>query len=373
MKNIWLWTSAAIILVGGYFVFFNKPSGITGEPIKIGVVASLTGAGSFYGENVRNGVLMAAEEINAVGGINGRSLEIIFEDDQTNPQQTVTAVKKFLTVDGVIAIIGPQWDFQVNAALPLAIEHKIAFVSGSTAFDTLIGANRDNPYFFTTYPAVSGSYDAIAAFFARTKIKSAVILAVNNDWGVANTDTYVAAAKAAGVAIMDIVRLPKVDNNDFRTQTAQIKELSPDAVLMSINDADAINFVKWHKDFGLRGEVLNNQNFGYLLTTGRLDAKAAAGFYFSDFNNPNGDFKSKYKARYGGEPQIAADTSYDALYVIKDAIERGGATKSGILGALGEMQNFQGVSGVIDFRAAHYPADKKAVLRHITEKGVETL
>ena len=374
MKSFWAIVGVIVLALAGYFMLAEKPNNQAGgEPIKIGVVASLTGPGSFYGENVRSGVRMAAEEINAAGGVDGRPFEIIFEDDQTNPQKTVTAVKKFATLDNVIAVIGPQWDFQVNAALPLAIEYKLPFISPATAFDTLIASNRDNPYFFATYPPVSGSHDAIRSFLTRTKAKTAVVLAVNNDWGVANTVAYQTVAEAMGVKILDVVRLTQTDNNEFRTQIAQIKQADPDAILMSINDADAINLVKWHKEFGLRSAVLNNQNFGYLVRAGRLDPKAAEGFYFFDFNNPNAKFVADYKKRYGKDPQIAADTAYDAVYILKEAVSKGGATKEGIVEGLVKISGFKGVSGLIDFTAAHYPTTKKAVLRHIIGGEIETL
>lgn len=374
MKIFWTIAGVIVLAVAGYFMLAEKPDNQAGgEPIKIGVVASLTGPGSFYGENIRSGVQMAAEEINAAGGVEGRSLEIIFEDDRTNPQQTVTAVKKFATLDNVIAVIGPQWDFQVNAALPLAIEYKLPFISPATAFDTLIASNRDNPYFFATYPPVSGSHDAIRSFLTRTKAKTAVVIAVNNDWGVANTAAYQAVADSMGVKILDVVRLTQTDNNEFRTQIAQIKQANSDAILMSINDADAINLVRWHKEFGLRSAVLNNQNFGYLVRAGRLDPKSAEGFYFFDFNNPNTKFAADYKKRYGEDPQIAADTAYDAVYILKQAVAQSGITREGVLEGLGKITNFQGVSGIIDFTAAHYPTTKKAVLRQIIGGKIETL
>jgi len=374
MKSFWTIAGVIVLALAGYFILAEKPNNQAGgEPIKIGVVASLTGAGSFYGENVRNGVQMAAEEIYAAGGIDGQPLEIIFEDDQTNPQKTVTAVKKLATLDNVIAVIGPQWDFQVNAALPLAIEYKLPFISPATAFDTLIPSNRSNPYFFATYPPVSGAYEAIGAFLTRTKAKTGVILAVNNDWGVANTVAYQTVADSMGVKVLDIIRLTQTDNNEFRTQVAQIKQMDPDAIFMSINDADAINLVKWHKEFSLRSAVLNNQNFGYLIRAGRLDPKAAEGFYFSDFNNPNAKFIADYNKRYGKDPQITADTAYDTVYILKEAISKGAATKEGMLEGLEKISGFKGVSGMIDFTTAHYPTTKKAVLRHIIGGRIETL
>lgn len=82
-----------------------------GEPLKIGVVASFTGPGAFYGENIRKGIDFAAYEINKAGGVLGRPVKVIYEDDHTTPKDTVSAVQKLLSVDGVIAILGVQWDF----------------------------------------------------------------------------------------------------------------------------------------------------------------------------------------------------------------------------------------------------------------------
>ena len=97
----------ALIIWG--VVLFSKPQPAQGKPIKIGVVASMTGPGAFYGENIQKGVGLAVEEINASGGVLGRPIEVIYEDDETNPQKTVSAARKLLSIDGVIVLLGVQW------------------------------------------------------------------------------------------------------------------------------------------------------------------------------------------------------------------------------------------------------------------------
>lgn len=359
----------ALLLIGSVLVFGTKEETESGT-LKIGVVASLTGPGAYYGESIRNGVTLAVDEINAAGGIEGKQLEVVFEDDTTNPQKTVTATEKLTSVDNVLAIVGIQWDFLANAAVPVAERAGVAAISTAAPIDSILGEKK-SPNFFTTYPSVEANEASIQEFFVQENVRTVAIIAVQNDWGTAHVNAYTAAAEKSGVTVVKVFRVAQTDRNDFKTQMAQIKSLGPDAVLLALNDGDNLSYVKWHRDFGLTAAVLGNMNFAHPFANGELAYAQGAGMYLVDFTDPSTGFAEKYEARFGKPPHIAADTSYDAIYVIKEAIEKGGATKEGVLRGLNQVR-YEGASGTIDFTSDNFPRNKKSILYRITTTGVET-
>lgn len=340
-----------------------------GEAVKIGVVASLTGPGSFYGENIRKGTELATHEINESGGVGGRPLRIIFEDDATNPKQTVSAARKLIDIDDVLAIVGVQWDFLANAVAPVAAEKEVATISTAAPFDSLLKENQ-NPYMFTTFPSATGAISATKHFLQREEAQTAIILVTNNDWGGAYGRAYQQAADELGVAVVDTIRLPEVDSNDLKTPLARVRQESPDVLLTSINNADNINFVSRYRELGLEATVIMHENFADGVYTGRINRESAEGVYFFEYEDPTQDFVERYTSFHGEEPQIAADTAYDAIYVLAKALESGGVSREGTLQGLKQTRNYNGASGVIDFTNSNFPEDKTAFLRQVTASGV---
>lgn len=354
---------AVLLVMGLWFGFSTKEE--KPETIKIGVVASLTGPGAYYGESIQNGVTLAVEEINAAGGVDGIPIEVIVEDDATNPQKTVSATEKLTNLDNVLAIVGIQWDFLANAAVPVAERAGVAAISTAAQYDSLL-SEKKSPNFFTTYPSVEAHDESIKVFFEREEIRTVAIIAAQNDWGTAHVNAYTKAAEASGVSVVKVFRVTQVDHNDFRTQMAQLKELSPDAVILALNDGDNLSYIKWHRDFGVEAAVLGNMNFAHPFQNGEIGYAAGEGMYFMDFTDPTSGFVEKYTARFGTPPHIAADTSYDAIYVIKEAIEKEEATKEGILRGLKRVDGYRGASGLIDFSENNYPKNKSTILYKIS-------
>lgn len=340
------------------------------EPIKIGVVASLTGPGAFYGQNIRKGVELAIDEINQQGGTNGRLFSALYEDDATNPKQTVSAALKLIEVNNVKAIIGVQWDFLANAVIPIANDKKIVMISAAAPFDSLLPAHQESPYFFTTFPSAIASQHAVKRVLEVEQVKTAVIIATNNDWGLAHTRAYKEAAQLTEVKILETFLLSKTEQNDLRTIVSKAKELNPDVLMLVMNDADNIDFVRRYRELGLTAAVVAHENFSDPLYTGRLPIKDAEGFYFFEYPDPDPAFVQRFETFHNEKPQIAADTAYDAVYSLKRAVESSGSMiRGGIAEGMREV-SFEGASGPIDFTSSNYPEGKKAVLKRIEDGKV---
>ncbi|MFB6182294.1 MAG: ABC transporter substrate-binding protein [Candidatus Magasanikbacteria bacterium] len=340
------------------------------EKIKLGIVSSLTGAGSFYGQNIKKGVELAINEINKNGGVNGKKIKAIYEDDRTKPKKTVSAVKKLINVNNVSAIVGLQWDFLANPVIPIANRKGVPMISAGAPFDSLSEQARNSSYFYTTFPAAKGSIKAVRKFIQKRNVKDAVIISVNNSWGKAYVDAFKQALKKEDSELLDTIFLPKKDNNDLRTVLAKVEQKDSDSVIVVVNQADYINFVKRYRELDLEAIPLFHEKLAGFLESGKLTKKETKGVYFFDFPQPSKDFVNKFKNFHGKEPQIAAGTAYDAVYAIKKAIEGSDkATSKGISKGL-QSVSFEGASGPIDFTESNYPQEKEAKLKKVTEDKV---
>ena len=136
MNKFWLWVAVAIVLIGGYFVFFSKPEQVNAEKIKIGVIAPLTGIAADYGAEIKAGVEDAG----------GTNVEYVFEDDKCDPKEAVTAYKKLVDLDKIRLIIGPACGSPQEAIAPLLKGADIITIVPSAASGALYGTSGENMY-----------------------------------------------------------------------------------------------------------------------------------------------------------------------------------------------------------------------------------
>ena len=202
------------------------------NPIKIGAVYALTGAASFWAESAKNGADMAAQEINLNGGIDGRPVQIIYEDSQTNPAKGVSSFQKLISIDKVDVVMSDVWAFLSNPLVPLSESNKIITISPTVMDNSVEGTST---YFFTMGHTTSSIKSAIEKFFdVNPSAKTVGIICVNaNTWGRAFTKAYEDVIKERGKEI--VVKSCSNDNNviDYRLEAAKIKEAKPDLVLVN--------------------------------------------------------------------------------------------------------------------------------------------
>lgn len=343
-----------------------------GETVTIGVVASFTGPGAVYGTNIRKGVELAVYEINENGGILGHPVRVIYENDATDGKQTISATQKLITRDNAVAIVGGQWNFLAEAVAPVVIAHKMTLISPAAVMDGLLSETQSSAYVFTTFPGGIGSVEAVRSFVKKEHINNVVILSANNTWGKAHVRAYTDAVEESGAEVLDVFFLGHLDGNDLRTEFSKIIALQPEGILTVINDSDNITFTKRYREFRLKMSVLMHENFSDPLYTERLNIQDAEGFYFFEYPDPSGDFAKRFKKYHGEEPQIAADTAYDAIYTIKRAAEAAGEISREKIAAGMRSISFEGASGPIQYKKANYPVDKKALLKRIENGTITT-
>jgi branched-chain amino acid transport system substrate-binding protein len=158
------------------------------DEIKIGAILPLTGEAAEYGEDAKLGIDLAVEEINAAGGINGKMIQVVYEDSQATPSQGVAAIQKLITVDKVPVIIGAMASSVTLAIAPIAEENKVVLLSPASTAPQITEAGD---YIFRN--EVSDAYGGKAQAeltWDELGIKNVAILCINNDYGVGTADTF---------------------------------------------------------------------------------------------------------------------------------------------------------------------------------------
>lgn len=354
-KIIIIWLIIIIVLIGVIALVTYKRQLKEKEEIKIGAVLPLTGIAQRHGQNVREGINLAVNEINKTGGVNGKKISVIYEDDTTDSKKTVAIVQKFINIDRVDVIIGPVWDFLANAAIPIIDKEKKVALSPSVLGDTI---EITSPYFFSTFSPVAFKQGAVEKFLKGYQNKRIGIMIINNPWALAHLTTYKKAIAATNNILVKEIILPEFDNNEMSTELALLKNLNLDTILICLNDYDSVNFIKKIKELDIQAKVLGNEHIGDIVNGGLLDTTTAEGVYFIDFSLPSEDFIKKFKEVFNKEPGLYTDTAYDTIYLITKVIEQYGTNSENIRQGLKKIK-YSGVSGEISFDENNFPSNKQ--------------
>ena len=364
--NYWIGAVIVLLLLTGGWYVFSEPKIAEGEPVRIGVVIPLTGIAAIVGENERAGIALAVKEINDSSGVNGRPLEVVIEDDHTEPKQTVTAIQKLISIDNVDALIGGTWDFLANAAISVIEQNQVVMVTPSALPDTL---ERTSDFLFVTHSPVAINESAVERFLAGISGNKVAIVSVNNLWGQAHLATFKKAIANSGKSLVKEIIVPQFDNNDLQTEIALIKQSNPDIIITALNFGDSVVFLRKKSELGIGGKILGDFHFIDGYNQGNIPSKFLSGTTVFVFSDPSPDFVAAYTKEYGEPPGTYADTAYDAVYVLKEAIEnaRGETDSASIIAGLRRVTDYRGASGLIDFSQNNYPANKLPMLKIFTD------
>jgi len=321
------------------------------EPIVIGEFASLTGKEAGFGQTSHQGVVLAIEEINAAGGVLGRPLKLVYEDNQTKAGESATAAKKLISRDKVIALIGEVSSGRSLEAAPVAQQAKIPMIAPAATNPKVTQAGN---YIFRVC-FIDPFQGTVMAKFAKEDLKVkkvAVLSSVSNAYSLGLAKFFKETFVAGGGEIVTEKNLAEGDK-DFRAQLTAVKAAGVEAVYVPCYYTEAALIVRQARDLGLTMPFFGGDGWEdeQLLKIGG-DAMNGC-FYSTHFSAENTDpvvaaFTAKYKARWNNEsPGAFSALGYDAVYVIADAIKRAGGTDGPKLrDALAATKDFPGISGV---------------------------
>src|SRR5215210_4010323 len=342
-----------------------------GGVIKVGVYGDLSGQTSSFGQSTKNGAQMAADEINARGGINGRQVQLIHEDDQGEPGKAATVVAKLINQDQVRAIIGEVASSNSLAAAPKAQEGKVPMITPSS---TNPKVTQVGDYIFRVC-FTDDFQGAVAAKFAANtlKAKKAAILGdFNSDYSKGMTQYFVQEFTGSGGQIVVQQSYTQTDA-DFKGQLTNIRAAAPDVIFVPGYYGQVGVIAKQAKELGITAPLLGGDGWDspklFELGGAALDGAYMVNHYSTDDPSPAVQkFVAAYKAKYGVVPDAIAALGYDAMNVLADAIKRAGGTDSAKLrDALAQTKGFAGVTGSISLNAGR-DAVKPAVVFELRDR-----
>ena len=351
--KIVIWVVVVLVVLWGGYSFLQSPSEpVSTDPIKIGFIGPLTGDAAVYGEPLRNVIQLAVNEINAAGGIGGRQIEMIYEDGKCNGKDGANAMQKLVNVDQVKIVIGGFCSSESLAAAPIAMNNKVLLFSPGSSSPDLSNAG---PYFFRNYPsdATQGRVLAEVAYNQKDWQKAAVIQEqLDYPLGVYNVFAEVFTALGGEV---NVETFPS-GTSDFRTQLTKLKADSPDVLLVSVQTPQAaeiilrqVNELQW--EVNLMGvDVIAGSDLPQT-NPDLVEGMIVAEFGFDRSNPKFQKFIAAYQDVYGEEPPYLnyAQTEYDSIYILKDAIEAVGEDVDKIVDWLNNLEDWAGVSGLVSF------------------------
>lgn len=330
-----------IIVWGGYFLV-NKNQGISNGKIRIGAIFMLSGVGANWGENSQRGADLAVEEVNNSGGINGKKIEIIYQDNQgDNSKEAVNALQNLLS-QNIKIVLGPNWTPSGLAVAPIACEKGIVMISPSLGVGEF---NESCDYLFNLWPHDDKLSEQLGKWLYGKGYRKVAVLGSNQEWEHAQAEAVKRGFEGAGGKIL-AYELVQKGETDFKPSAAKIKSANPDAVVFT-------NFTYEHLSARkLRELGVKVPFFSVLIDDEHVQGAAGAfeGAIAVTSFTPIQSFTEKFIAKYGKQPDIGSDTSYDAVKLITEAIKISNSTDpQKIRDYILSLSSYSGASGKMKF------------------------
>jgi branched-chain amino acid transport system substrate-binding protein len=338
-----------------------------GDTIKVGVYGDLTGQTSSFGQSTKNGIELAVEEINNAGGVEGKKIQLIVEDDQGRPEQAKTVVSKLINQDKVQAVLGEVASTNSLAAAPVAQEAKIPMITPSSTNPkvTEVGDYTSRVCFIDPFQG------SVMAKFASNTLhaKTAAILGdVNSDYSKGLTQFFEDEFTKLGGKVVAKEAYTQTDP-DFKGQLTKIRDLKPDVIYIPGYYGQVGIIAKQARELDMNMPLLGGDGWDSP-ELWKLGGDALKNAYISNHysaENPAPEiqnFVKAYKAKFNVEPDSLAALAYDAAKVLADAIKRaGGAGDSAKLkDAINSTKDFAGVTGKISLDSGRNAVKPAVVL-----------
>ena len=323
---------------------------LAAEPIKIGHYASLTGKEAAFGVATRKGVLLAVEELNAKGGVLGRPIEYLVEDIQSKAGESATAVKKLISRNKVVAMIGANASANSLEAAPICQNAKVPMMAISS---TNPRVTEVGDYIFRIC-FIDPFQGAVLAKFAHDSLHAkriALLTAVNSPYSVGLSGVLRQDFTTHGGEIVAEQKYTEGDK-DFRAQLTAIRTAKPDVIAATGFYTEAALICIQARSLGLDIPVIGGDGWEAPQLV-ELGGKAVENTYYSTYFSAENDapevrsFVERYRKRWNNEvPEAVSALGYDAMYLIAAAMERTGTTDSAKLrDAIAATKDFPGVTG----------------------------
>lgn len=342
---LWLFAVLAVIIAVGCV---RKAE----QSVNIGVILPMTGPGAAYGRQVWEGIQLCREQINRTGGVGGKTVKLLLEDDQTEPRVGVSTARRLIDIHNVRVIIGALASNVTLAVAPVAERAHVVLMCPGSSSDKISQAGD-----FVFRIAPTDSYDGV--FLAevasdRLRLRRVAVLYLNNEFGAGLQATFASHFLERGGDIVFSEGFLQ-GATDFRSQLGKVNVAAADGLFLIANTAENVVVLRQMRELGLRCKVFAPSTFNDPNIL-KLVPEAAEGVIFSAAGFAGiakekevQDFLGLFKKRYGREPTSFAAYGYDALKVLAAVLSKDGDDSTRIKEALYQVRDFPGASGRMTF------------------------
>ena len=347
---------ARVVLTVLSILLFGCTQGrVPDNEIRIGQFGSFTGSEASFGQSTDRGIRLIFDAKNAAGGVKGKKLVLITEDNQGKAEDTTSIVKKLIAQDQVVALLGEVASTRSLAAAPIAQNYKIPMITPSS---TNPEVTKKGEYVFRVC-FIDPVQGPIMARFAAEDLKLkrvAVLRDIKSDYSMGLSKFFTEKFKALGGEI--VATLDYASNDpDFKAQLTQIRAAQPDGLFIPGYYNDLGPIARQARELGIKVPMLGGDGWDspklFELSAGALEGAYYANHYSDESTSPvTQKFIAEYKSKYGVHADGLAAAGYDAAGILVDAMERASElTPKAIRDELARTTDFNGATGRISINA----------------------
>jgi branched-chain amino acid transport system substrate-binding protein len=347
--------SAALALSGA------RLASAADEPLRVGSILSVTGPAAFLGEDMKAGLQLAVDEINAGGGINGRKIAWTFYDAESQTQNALTETRRLISQDRVEVIVsGGNMSGIALAMAPLAEQASLPFISSEGAA-AIVSPVKERHWVFKSTVDDADVLERIADYFDKKQIKKIALLADTSGFGQGAAAQLKIIGPKRGLDVIYESFGPA--DTDMTPQLTRIRDAGADAIVCWTVTPAGVVFLKQALQLGLDKKTLIH-SYGFVSAEYmKLAGEAANSLLLASLKLPVGDqlpdsdplkagilkLYASYKARFNRPPSVYAAESYDAVLLAHQALLKVGGDPAKIPQGLESIHDFAGISGVFNF------------------------
>ena len=347
MRWMAIWATIAMLCLGGC----KKQPGESNE-IVIGEYGSLSGSNAVFGQGTHNGIMLAVDDVNAHGGLLGKQVRLVTEDDEGNQDEAVSVVKKLIDRDNVVAVLGEVASTRSLAGGGVCEQAGVPMISPSS---TNPDVTKGHKYVFRVC-FTDDFQGSVGAKFALRKgwKRVAVFSSSNSDYSKKLSQFFEDTFKAAGGRIVAEETYSDGDK-EFKAQLTRMQSKNPDAVYLPGYYTEIDLILRQARSLGFNVPFFGGDGWDGVTLDANSEGCCFTNHYSPEDPRPSvQEFIAAYKAKYGEVPDAFGITGYDAARVLFDAIKRAGSVdRNAVRDAIAQTKDFPGAGGSITIDKNH--------------------
>jgi branched-chain amino acid transport system substrate-binding protein len=342
-------------------------SGVSGDPVKIGVVASLSGPAADIGEDQLTGLELAADELNAGDGILGQPVELVVKDDGGDPTKASQAMRELVDEEEVAIVFGPTLSSPTLAAAPTAMDAGVLEFSTSVAPE--LGDPTEYPYFFRASPVATLQASTFLDYIEASGWSKPGMLAVNNALGSTNVEAFTAVAEEAGIELAG-AEYAESGATDVSPQITNLRDNGADVVLvLSTATPDQVAAVNARNSVGWDVPMLGFSTMANPLVAEAVGADGMENVYAGqqyvrltgEPSEATAAFLDKLREVRGGDTlehdAAQSGTGYDVLHMVAGAVNEVGELDADAVREYLETNIYEGVKSSLEYSAERHDGE----------------